>query len=80
MARVAFSSDLQRLTGEEGLDIAAGSYRELIDALLARYARLDRETLMGMAVAIDGEIVQDPLLEPLQEASEVHFLHRIAGG
>ena len=80
MAKVAFSSELQQLTGEASCTLAASRYLALVEALAARYARLDKETLLGMAVAIDGEIVQDPLLEPLCEGSEVHFLHRISGG
>jgi hypothetical protein len=33
-----------------------------------------------MAVAIDGDIIVDPLLEPIGPDSEVHFLHFVAGG
>jgi hypothetical protein len=33
-----------------------------------------------MAVAIDGEIIEDPLLEPIRPESEIHFLPRISGG
>jgi len=31
-------------------------------------------------VAIDGEITNEPLLEPLEPESEVHFLPRVGGG
>jgi molybdopterin converting factor small subunit len=33
-----------------------------------------------MAVAIDGEIYQSPLLEKIGAESEVHFLPPIGGG
>jgi hypothetical protein len=33
-----------------------------------------------VAVAIDGEIYSDPLLEPVGPQSEVHFLPAISGG
>jgi hypothetical protein len=33
-----------------------------------------------MAVAIDGQIYQDPFLEPISPNSEVFFLPRIGGG
>ncbi|HKI75099.1 MAG TPA: MoaD/ThiS family protein [Pseudomonadales bacterium] len=80
MATVIFSSELQRLTGEERTEVAAKTYRELLDQVTARYPSLDRQELMGMAVAIDGEIIHDPLLETVRPASEVHFLYRISGG
>lgn len=80
MARVIFSSELQRLTGEDSVTIEATDYRELVDQLTARYDGLERDALMAMAVAIDGEIIHDPLLETVRPDSEVHFLHRISGG
>jgi molybdopterin converting factor small subunit len=52
----------------------------MMDALEARFpgvrAPLERE----MAVVIDGDIVDAPLLEPLAAGSEVHFLPRLGGG
>ncbi|MDZ7686531.1 MAG: MoaD/ThiS family protein [Gammaproteobacteria bacterium] len=80
MALIIFSSELQRLTGEEKVTVAASDYRELVDRLTQRYEQLERDDLMEMAVAIDGEIIHDPLLEAVGEHSEVHFLHKISGG
>lgn len=80
MAEVHFSSELQAFTGESNAQIDASDYRVLIDALCDRYPKLNRSSLMEMAVAIDGVIIVDPLLEPLHETSEVHFLHFVAGG
>ena len=80
MPLVIFSSDLQKVTGEEKVTVSGSSYREVIDQLLARYAGLERSVLMEMAVAIDGEIIHDPLLEAVGENSEVHFLYKIVGG
>lgn len=80
MAIVIFSSELQRLTGEERTTVPAKTYRDLVDQLTKKYPGLDREELMGMAVAIDGEIIHDPLLESVRPNSEVHFLYRISGG
>ena len=80
MADVTFSSGLRRYTrGEEKVHIEAANVRELIKALGARYPDL-REPLESMAVAIDGEIVNEPLLEPLSPNSDVHFLPPIGGG
>ena len=80
MALVFFSSELQKLTGEETTRVSGETYREIVGEIVDRYADISREKLMGMAVAIDGEIVHDPLLEPVGAASEVHFLYRIEGG
>ncbi len=80
MAKVVFSSELQRHTGEEETTVRATSYRDLVAELVDRYEALESEELMNMAVAIDGEIIHDPLLESVGADSEVHFLYRISGG
>ncbi len=80
MATVIFSSELQRYTGEEKTTVGAGTYRDVVAALLDRYQGLPADEIQKMAVAIDGEIIHDPLLETVGEDSEVHFLFRISGG
>lgn len=80
MATVIFSSELQRLTGEDKTVVSAKTYRELVDRLTERYPALERKEIMSMAVSIDGVIIHDPLLEPVSPDSEVHFLHRIGAG
>jgi len=80
MARVIFSSELQRFTGEASTDVAARNYRDLVAEVLARYPELPAEEIARMAVAIDGEIIADPMLETVRPASEVHFILRISGG
>ncbi len=75
-----FSSELQEFTGEERTEVSATSYRVLIDVLVAKYSRLSFDQLTDLAVAIDGVIIVDPLLEPLSSDTEVHFLHFVAGG
>lgn len=80
MALVVFSAELQRLTEEAEVRLEAADYRQLVHSLVRRYPRLEEDRLFDMAVAIDGEIIQDPLLEPVGDESEVHFLFRIEGG
>ena len=65
--------------GERELQVVAETYRDLLDALSARWPAL-REPLSKSSVAIDGQIYQDAFLEPLQADSEVFFLPRIEGG
>ena len=80
MAIVIFSSELQEFTGEERTEVTATTYRELIDALVAKFPRLTKDQLTELAVAIDGVIIVDPLLEAVGADTEVHFLHFVAGG
>ena len=80
MARVTVPDQLSHLTdGVREVEVAAATYRELVAALGARFAGLGEE-LEELAVAIDGDIFQDPFLEPLQADSEVYFLQKIEGG
>ncbi|MDG2336115.1 MAG: MoaD/ThiS family protein [Myxococcota bacterium] len=81
MARVILPQALaDRFGGEVQLEIEGRNVRALLAALDARYPGLGQELEGKVAVAIDGEIHNDPLLEPVEEQSEVHFLPRLAGG
>ena len=66
--------------GQTQLDCAANNYAALVTALEARFPGFSRSLDSGMAVAIDGEIYQTPLLEPIGPDSEVQFLPLIGGG
>jgi len=66
--------------GAERVSVEAGTVRQLILELDRRFPGLGAELRAGMAIAIDGEIIQEPLLERLSDASEVHFLPPIGGG
>lgn len=78
--KVIFSSELQKFTGESQTAVAATDYRGVVAEIVDRYPDLEEEEILKMAVAINGEIVHDPLLEQVQDGSEVHFLYRISGG
>ena len=82
MARVVLSREMGRryAGGEIELDVEAADIRQLLRAIEARYPGLGTALGAGLAVAIDGEIHADPLLEPLGPDCEVHFLPPIEGG
>ena len=80
MAVVIFSSELQKFTGEERIELAVSTYRQLVDRILGRYPDMPSEEITEKAVSIDGMIIQDPLLDLVAPDSEVHFLDRISGG
>ena len=78
---MVFSSGLQRHTGGvERVNVEAKDMRGLIAALDARFPGIGEVLGSGMAVAIDGEIIPDPMLEAVPANSEVHFLPPIGGG
>jgi hypothetical protein len=80
MAIVIFSSELQRLTGEEQTRVDAEVFKDIVAEISYQYAALEYDALMKMAVAIDGEIIHTPFLEKVAVSSEIHFLYRISGG
>lgn len=82
MARVVFfSSDIQRYTdGAKEADVSARNYRDLVAELCRRFPGLSEELVRKYALAIDGAIIQTPLLETIKEDSELVFIPRIAGG
>ncbi len=81
MVTVHLPKSLQSYSdGAPSVQIEAGTVRQLILELDRRYPGLGAELRSGMAIAIDGEIIQEPLLERLGAESEVHFLPPIGGG
>jgi hypothetical protein len=81
MARVFIPDHLASVTtGIRELEVIATTFRELVQQLDKRFPGA-AEAIMGkVAVAIDGDIIHDPYLDPLEADSEVCFLHRIEGG
>lgn len=81
MARVVLSSALAPYTdGELELELDVTNVRQLFKALAERYPDLRDHLEAGIAVAIDNEIYQDALLQPIAPDSEVILITKIAGG
>lgn len=81
MARVVLVGNLVQLTGGEAeFDLPATSVKHLFALLAERHPALGPHLQAGVAVAIDGQIYQDALLEPIDPASEVFVIPQIAGG
>jgi sulfur-carrier protein len=81
MARVVLVGNLAQLTGGVAdFDLPATSVKHLFHLLSARHPALARHLDEGVAVAIDGQIYQDALLEPIGPDSEVFIIPQIAGG
>lgn len=87
MARVFIPPLLKSMTdGEVALDIEAGSVRQVIEQLEARFPGVrdrlceDGALKPGLTVAVDGNVSSIGLLQKVGETSEVHFLPAIGGG
>jgi molybdopterin converting factor small subunit len=81
MAHVTLIGNLRQYTGGvTELDVEAGNVRQLFARLGEKYPALAPHLERGLAVAIDGQIYQDALLEPIGPDSDVHVLPQIAGG
>jgi molybdopterin converting factor small subunit len=81
MAHVSLIGNLRQYTGGvTELDVEAANVRQLFTRLAERYPALAPHLEQGLAVAIDGQIYQDALLQPIAPDSDVHVLPQIAGG
>jgi sulfur-carrier protein len=81
MARVVLVGNLAQLTGGVAeFDLPAASVRQLFQQLTVLHPPIGPHLHEGVAVAIDGQIYQDALFEPIGPDSEVFILPQIAGG
>ena len=81
MARVSLIGSLAQWTGGVSeFDLQATSVKHLFELLIERHPALAKHLEEGVAVAIDGQIYQDTLLEPIGPDSEVFVIPQIAGG
>jgi len=81
MARVVLVGNLAQLTGGVAeFDLPATSVKHLFQQLSELHPPLGPHLEEGVAVAIDGQIYQDALLEPIGPNGEVFILPQIAGG
>ncbi|MEZ5817087.1 MAG: MoaD/ThiS family protein [Hyphomicrobiaceae bacterium] len=81
MAHITLMGNLRQYTGGvTELDLDASNIRQLFRKLGEKYPELAPHLEEGLAVAIDGQIYQDTLLEPIGPDSDVHVLPQIAGG
>ena len=81
MARVVLVGNLAQLTGGVAeFELSATSVKQLYQQLAELHPAIGPHLETGVAVAIDGQIFQDALLEPIGHDSEVFILPQIAGG
>jgi sulfur-carrier protein len=81
MAHVTLIGNLRQFTGGvTEIDVEAANVRQLFLRLGEKYPALLPHLETGSAVAIDGQIYQDALLQEIGPDSDVHILPQIAGG
>ena len=82
MAEVLLYRDIARqfTGGKEKIQVEAKDVRALLRALDADFPGLGAVLKTAMAVALDGQIYHDALLEPIGPDSEICFLPAIEGG
>ena len=81
MARVVLVGNLAQLTGGVAeFQLPATSVKQLFQQLTELHPALAAHLEEGVAVAIDGQIYQDALFQPIGPDSEVFLLPQIAGG
>jgi sulfur-carrier protein len=81
MARVVLVGNLAQLTGGVAeMQISATSVKQLFQQLAELHPDIAPHLEEGVAVAIDGQIYQDALFQPIAPDSEVFLLPQIAGG
>jgi molybdopterin converting factor small subunit len=81
MAHVSLIGNLRQYTGGiTELDVEAATVRQLFARLSDKFPELGPHLEKGSAVAIDGQIYQDALFQPIGPDSDVHILPQIAGG
>ncbi|MEM7747302.1 MAG: MoaD/ThiS family protein [Pseudomonadota bacterium] len=81
MAHVTLIGNLRQFTGGvTELEVEANSIRQLFVRLGEQFPELAPHLEDGLAVAIDGQIYQETLIQPIEPNSSVQILPQIAGG
>ena len=81
MAHVTLITSLTQFTGGvRALDVDAATVQRLLAVLSEKFPELAPHLEAGVAIAIDGQIYQDALFQPIGLNSDVHILPMIAGG
>ena len=81
MARVVFMGEVRQYTGDDDfLEIDAPNVMQLFKKLGEHYPRLAPVLETGFAVAIDGQVMEDALLQRIDDANEIVLVPKMEGG
>ena len=80
MAVIRLTGHLPALANNQlCIEVAANNYQQLLGQLKKHYPEL-AEQVEKMALAIDGQIYQNPFMEAISESSDIVFIPPIAAG
>jgi molybdopterin converting factor small subunit len=78
---VVLTGSLREIAGSDAeIEIDASNVRDLLRELETHVPGISQKVEDGLSIALDGDIIQDPMLEPIGPNTEVHFLPPIRGG
>ena len=77
---ISTGTSLARTGGEKEFEVEARNLRGVIKAMDARFPGLGEYLEEETTVAIDGEIHEIALFQPLRDNAEVYFLPKIEAG
>ena len=81
MVKVKIWGSLQRATNnQEYVEVKASNFKEMLDALVSEYPKLEPQIKRGVSVAIDGVIYKESWFTPINEDSEVVLMPFMVGG
>jgi molybdopterin converting factor small subunit len=81
LARVVFMGEVRQYTGDDAsVEIEAPNVLQLFKKLGALYPNLAPVLETGFAVAIDGEVMEDALLQRIDDAKEIVLVPKMEGG
>ena len=81
MIDVRLGATFRSMAGERQLfPVEASNVMQLLKRLEETYPELAPVLGRGVAVAIDGRIYRDSLLQPVPAGAEVYLMPRVAGG
>ena len=81
MIDVRLGATLRSMAGERrSFPVEAANVMQLLGRLAETYPELAPVLDRGVAVAIDGRIYRDSLLQPVPEGAEVYLMPRVSGG
>ena len=81
MVKVKIWGSLQRATNnQEYVEVKASNFKEMLDALVSEYPKLEPQIKRGVSVAIDGVIYKESWFTPINNGNEVELMPYMEGG
>ncbi len=81
MIDVRLGATFRSMAGaRQSFPVEAANVMQLLKRLEETYPELAPVLGRGVAVAIDGRVYRDSLLQPVPDGAEVYLMPRVAGG